>query len=332
MGVVMREPWFWKSRSRTGDLVAALLTPAAIVYQFGHNIRTKLTTPFHAGVPVICIGNATLGGAGKTPFAMMVASMLSDQGVNCFFLTRGFGGAETGPLRVDANKHDHTAVGDEALLLEKCAPTIVSRNRPDGARLAQQSGADIIIMDDGFQNLSLRKDISILLTDNNRDVRHERLFPAGPFREPLEKARARADIVVNVGAPNETRAPKADFAAWLAPVDPPAPIKAVAFAGIGKPAKFFQTLDQLGFDLAEQIAFPDHHHFTDAQLVALTRNAKRHAAQLITTEKDYVRLPEAFRENVAILPVAMQVSDPPALKELLSARINAARRAKRDGA
>jgi tetraacyldisaccharide 4'-kinase len=320
---VRREPWFWRSASPTARAMTALLTPAALLYQAGYRLRIAATKPASAPVPVICIGNATLGGAGKTPFAILVADLLREAGVAPMFLTRGYGGALSGPVLVDPEKHSAEDVGDEPLLLARHAPVVVSRDRPAGAALAAQTRAGAIVMDDGFQNPSLAKDLSILLASDSDGATNGALFPAGPYRERFEDAKARAGVVVSVGEDKSGDKSGADFRAWLEPVSAPTPERVIAFAGIGRPEKFFAMLERCGFTLARRIAFPDHHAFSEAELGVLTRTAKRENARLICTEKDYVRLPAPLRAETLTLPVVMAVDDREALKRRLLAAITA---------
>ncbi len=327
-GRMMREPWFWRADTATARAITALLTPAALLYQAGHRLRCSLTTPAKAKLPVICIGNATLGGAGKTPFAILAATLLREAGVTPAFLTRGYGGAMAGPVIVDANTHDAYDVGDEALLLARHGQVIVARDRPAGAALAEKTGAQAIIMDDGFQNPTLAKDLSVLLIGENESRSNGALFPAGPFRERAEDAKARAHITVAISS---APSPDTDFHAWLEPVNAPAPERVIAFAGIGAPDKFFDTLERNGFTLLRRISFPDHHPFTETELRVLEKDAAKQKAKLICTEKDFVRLPQAFRDEVLVLPVAMQVNDAPALKaRLVAAAQNFTREETRD--
>ena len=310
-------PWFWRSETLAGRTIRAALAPAASIYQAGYKARVALTNPARADIPVICIGNATLGGTGKTPFALLAARLLKEEGVTPAFLTRGYGGAEAGPVLVDPDRHDADDVGDEALLLAREAVTIVSRNRPAGASLAAREGAGVIIMDDGFQNPSLHKDLSILLIGAPDDTQGEGLFPAGPFREPLDEARARAQITIAMGPEKDG----ADFCAWMEPVAP-SPERVIAFAGIGRPEKFFKTLEDAGYDLVQRLSFPDHHRYAPAELRFLAREARREKARLICTEKDAVKLPADFRADLLTLPVTMRIDDPSALKSRLMAVIN----------
>ncbi len=315
----MREPWFWYSNAFSAKTLRALLTPASAVYGAAHHLRWALSHPRGASTPVICIGNASLGGTGKTPFAIMVKDLLSAEGLNSVFLTRGYGGALAGPARVDLSKHSSDDVGDEALLLARHAPTVVSRNRPDGADLAAKCGADAIIMDDGYQNPSLHKDFSILLANANAEASKQHVFPAGPWRETLADARARADIVVSICA-DKTEAESitgSDHKAWLEPAGTPPPQRVIAFAGIGRPHRFFNLLEAHGFETAKRFAFPDHHRFGNAELSQLRRAATSAGAALITTEKDLARLAPRDREGILTLPVEMRINDPQALTQRL---------------
>ena len=193
---MMREPWFWRSQSGTARLIALALTPFSFAYNTAQKTRRRLTTPFSQAIPVICIGNASLGGEGKTPFAIMLSGLLKQEGLKPCFLTRGYGGRLSGPILVDPARHSAIDVGDEALLLAARAPTWLARNRVAGANAAATSGADIILMDDGFQNPTLEKAYSILLYSGAATLGNGRVFPAGPLREPVANALARAQLVV----------------------------------------------------------------------------------------------------------------------------------------
>lgn len=320
---MMREPWFWQSPSITAKAITTALRPAAFVYQYAHKLRCAMTASHHASVPVICIGNATLGGVGKTPLALRIHEFLLEDGIKSCFLTRGYGGSFTGPTFVDRDHHDADQVGDEALLLAAHGNTIVSRYRPAGAALAVEHGAQAILMDDGFQNPTLHKDISILLIDNKSIGDNPLTFPAGPFRETLASAKNRADLVIAVGD-NQAEAQSiagADFHAWLGPAGTFSPQRVIAFAGIGRPKKFFDLLSGQGFDVEKAIGFPDHHKFSQVELEVLLRDASNENAQLVTTEKDFVRLPEEFKKHVTPLPVTMHINDADGLKQRVLAKL-----------
>ena len=299
----MREPPFWW---RPAGLQAKLLAPAAAIYGAVAARRLKRSGQ-RVDVPVICIGNPTLGGAGKTPLALAVAGMLAQVGEHPVFLSRGYGGRLAGPVRVDLDRHHSTDVGDEPLLLARAAPAIVARDRVGGARTGISIGASVIVMDDGFQNPSLEKDISILVIDARRGVGNRRVFPAGPLRAPLADQLARAHALVVVGSPAAGRDLVREgfvreglasntpiFRARLQPdagaVTRMAGRRVLAFAGIGDPQKFFATLDDAGIEVAATRVFSDHHRYTPTEARALCDQATRENLILMTTEKDLVRL------------------------------------------
>src|ERR1700729_1413958 len=267
----MREPAFWW---RKGG--GSLLAPLAAIYGAVAWGRIQAQGK-PAGVPVICLGNLTTGGAGKTPAALAVAHLLLAVHERPFFLSRGYGGKLAGPVRVDPSFHHAAEVGDEPLMLARLAPTIVARDRVAGARVARSAGAGVIVMDDGFQNPSLIKDLAILLVDATRGIGNGRIIPAGPLRAPLEIQIAHAQAVVVVGPPDGATAvtdaarrygvtrfhgrlePDRDSIAALGRR------KVLAFAGIGNPQKFYATLAEAGVNVAERASFPDHHRYTAAE-------------------------------------------------------------------
>jgi tetraacyldisaccharide 4'-kinase len=319
----MKEPWFWRETGLAAGAAAATLAPAAFLYDLGQRLVAALTRPVRAGAPVICVGNATLGGVGKTPFALMLHKLLKAQGVDAHFLSRGYGGALKGPARVIA-QHTSEDVGDEPLLLAAAAPTIIARDRAAGARAAGD-GADAIIMDDGFQNRAVAKAVSLLLIDAADPAGNGKLFPAGPLREPLARAAARADAIILVGdgaAADETPGglgPAPVFRASRRTTASIPPQRVFAFCGVGRPAQFFGALEEQGFTLAGRAAFPDHHPYTDIEMAALRARARKAEAALIATEKDIVRLDEARRDGVAVARLEMSVDDPEALIALVRA-------------
>ncbi len=315
----MKAPGFW----RQGGLLPALLTPAAAVYALAGRMRQARARPLRLPVPVICVGNLVAGGAGKTPVALSLARLIGDLGRVPFFLTRGYGGSEVGPCLVDPNAHDAEQVGDEPLLLARAAATIVAGDRQAGGRAAVEAGAEIVIMDDGFQNPSLVKDLSLLVVDAAYGFGNGRVLPAGPLREPLAAGLARADALVVLEAgeaavPLRLDRPLTTLKARLAAGrDDLAGRRLLAFAGIGRPEKFFASLRALGADLADGLAFPDHHRYAAAELDQLRRRAGAEGARLITTEKDLVRLPPDRRDSIEVLPVQVHWEEPEALSRLL---------------
>ena len=331
----MREPAFWW-RKRGGGLLA----PFAALY--GAVAWSRIQAQGKpAGVPVICLGNLTAGGAGKTPAALAVAHLLLAVHERPFFLSRGYGGKLAGPVRVDPSFHHAADVGDEPLMLARLAPTIVARDRVAGARVARSGGASVIVMDDGFQNPSLIKDLAILLVDGRRGIGNGRIIPAGPLRAPLEIQIARAQALIVVGPP-EGAAKVLETARRYAvtvfhgrlegdrnSLAALGKRKVLAFAGIGNPDKFFATLTEAGVDVAERSRFPDHHRYTAADAQALIARAQAGNLVLITTEKDHVRLAgdpalAALATRTGILPVRLVIDEQDAFRQMV---LNAVRRA-----
>jgi tetraacyldisaccharide 4'-kinase len=296
--IKLRAPEFWWRK--TGGR-AALLYPVSAVYGAVAQMRMG-GSGYRAQIPVICIGNPTLGGAGKTPTAIAIGTWLKREGRKIFFLTRGYGGKDKGPLLVDLSKHDSRAIGDEAPLLAQIAPTVVAHDRAAGAKFAESHGADIIVMDDGFQNPSLNKDLSILVVDGAKGVGNGLAFPSGPLRAPLEPQlkRATAMIVNGEGEAGEKAARLATenglqiFRAKLA-AEPASAAevrnkRVLAYAGIGAPEKFFHSLEAAGAVVASWKSFGDHHRYTEAESRDLLMRAKEDELVLVTTEKDIARM------------------------------------------
>ena len=327
----MREPAFW---GRPAGVAASLLAPAAALY--GTVAAWRLARPgAAAGIPVLCIGNLTAGGAGKTPTAMAVARLLREAGRRPFVLSRGYGGRLPGPLQVDPVVHGAADVGDEPLLLARAAPTIVARDRVAGAAAGRAAGANVIVMDDGFQNPSLRKDLSLLVIDGRRGIGNGKVIPAGPLRAPLAAQLSRAHAALVIGppagaAPVLAAAPNLPvFHGRLEPdseaVAALRPHQVLAFAGIGDPEKFFATLTDAGIEVRARQAFPDHHRYRRGEAADLIDRAARDGLTLVTTEKDLVRLSGAddVRALAAIaraLPVTLKVEEAEAFRHFMLAR------------
>lgn len=315
----MRAPEFWQTE--TG--LTRLLEPAALLYAAAGRWRRARTVPAEAGVPVVCVGNITAGGAGKTPVCLALAALID----GAHFLTRGYGGSEAGPLRVEPDRHTADEVGDEALLLAARAPTWVARRRPDGARAAVAAGAAAIIMDDGHQNPTLAKTLSLVVVDGGYGFGNRRVIPAGPLREPLAEGLARADAVVLVGDDTTgvaRRLPKGLPVLRARLVAGPeaaalAGRRVVAFAGIGRPEKFFATLRGAGALLAAVHPFADHHPYRHDDVQPILDEAFALGAVPVTTAKDAVRLPPDQRQQVDVVSVAVAWDDPAALRALLAA-------------
>jgi tetraacyldisaccharide 4'-kinase len=326
----MRDPSFWW---RPAGIASSLLAPIAIPY--GALARSRMAQAGSAvGIPVICIGNPTVGGAGKTPTALAVAKMLRVASRHPFFLSRGYGGDLPGPVRVDSRIHRARKVGDEALLLARVAPTIVARDRVAGANAARLSGADVIVMDDGFQNPSLKKDLSILVIDGRRGIGNGCVFPAGPLRAPFADQLSHAQAVLVIGELSGAGAIVSAAKAKNLPIfhgrlvadqkalAALASLKVLAFAGIGNPEKFFASLDEAQIDVQARQAFPDHHRYSGDDAKALLARAEREGLTLVTTEKDMARLAgeptmEDLLKNARSLPVTLVVEQETAFADLL---------------
>jgi tetraacyldisaccharide 4'-kinase len=315
----MHAPLFWKDKTR----ISTALLPAAAVYGLVAGFRQRHAAPARLQVPVICIGNVVVGGSGKTPVALALGELLKTQGKNAHYLTRGYKGRLKGPVRVDPAVHTALDVGDEPLLLASVLPTWVAKNRVEGAEAAVAAGAEYIVMDDGFQNHTLHKDISLLVIDGAYGFGNERLLPAGPLREPVAEAMKRADAVVLMGddrhgALGQVSVPV--LHAQIVPLLLPPGLKDVpllAFAGIARPRKFYRTLQQLGLDVRKMIAYPDHYVFKRRDLDHLHGKAREYEARLVTTAKDYVRLPQELRADISVMPVKAVFNDNAALLSLV---------------
>ena len=335
----MRAPDFW--HAGRGGLLAGVLAPLSALYGVAAGSHRLFARPARMPVPVVCVGNIVAGGAGKTPTALAVARLLSARGLAPHFLTRGYGGRLSGPVRVDPDNHDAAAVGDEALLLARAAPTWLARDRAAGARAAAAAGADVIIMDDGHQNPHVAKDLSIIVVDGGFGFGNGRLLPAGPLREPVTTGLARADAVVVIGPDtSNVRQQLAGFgrpvlAAELLPGMAAYEIgerAVVAFAGIGRPGKFFETLEGIGCQLVGRHSFPDHYRYTPDDIMGLVEEAAGHRAELVTTEKDWVRRDADARAMARALPVQLEWQDPAAAEALLAPVADAVKQKTEGGA
>jgi len=321
----MRAPEFWHAQAGPiAGLVAGLLAPLGSAWDAGARVRRALAHPYRAPVPVICVGNLVAGGSGKTPVVLALAGSIAASGVAVHIVTRGYGGRLAGPVRVDPAGHDASAVGDEALLIAASSPCWVARNRAAGVREAVASGAGAILLDDGFQNPGVAKDFSLVVVDAEYGFGNRRVIPAGPLREPVAAGLARADAIVLIGDGAEPGGMREAgcpiFRADLEPLHGErfAGAQVVAFAGIGHPDKFFASLRRVGAMMIAAHPFPDHHRFAEAEIGRLRREAERAGAQLVTTAKDWVRLPPRLRGGIAVLEVEIDWRDRAAVAQLLS--------------
>jgi tetraacyldisaccharide 4'-kinase len=334
----LRAPFFWYRRK---SVFASALAPLGQIYGRIAEKRFAQGEPYRSRLPVICIGNFTSGGGGKTPTAIAVAKLITELGARPAFLTRGYGGTIEGPEFVKKG-HGAEEVGDEPLLLAALAPTMVAADRPAGAKAIEESEATVIVMDDGFQNPSVAKDLSLVVVDAGSGVGNGLVMPAGPLRSPLDAQMARADALIVIGDGGRATPLVESFAAQGKPVlkASMAPrqdkrwlsvLPVIGFAGIARPEKFFATLRNNGARLIDQRSYPDHYRYSERQARSLLKGAKDYNAMLVTTEKDWVRLPEDDGSDAAELkhrsrPFAIDIEfdDAAKVKDFLSSALGKA--------
>jgi tetraacyldisaccharide 4'-kinase len=335
----MRAPGFY---FEPPGLAAKLLSPLAAIYGAAAAARMRRMGA-RAAVPVVCVGNLTLGGAGKTPAALALANFLAAKGERPVFLSRGYGGSNRGPVVVELGRHRAAEIGDEPLLLARAFPTVVARDRVAGAVLAAEHEASILVLDDGFQNPDLAKDLSVLVIDQTYGIGNGGVFPAGPLRAPLDAQLERAQLVVRIGEGRAAdvvlkRANAKGVPALAAKLVPDKRVaaslagrKIFAFAGIGHPEKFFATLKGLGANVSNARPFPDHHRYSSREAREILASAKAYGLQPVTTEKDLARMQgEPLLNELAAaaqaLPVQLEFADPDAMRNLLERALAKARK------
>lgn len=312
----MKPPLFWyQERSFWG----ALLAPLGNLYAAATARRVARRHTFEANVPVICIGNINAGGTGKTPTAIAITNHLVERGRTVQIVSRGYGGKLDGPVLVDPATHSASDVGDEPLLLSAFAPTWVAKDRAAGVKAAESSDTDVILMDDGFQNPSVKKDLQIVVVDAVKGFGNGRAMPAGPLREPVDVGLARADALMVIGSDSARAKFQLDLPdtcfrldGQLDPLPTGMPLNGLpvlAFAGIGHPEKFFATLRNMGANVVRGEALDDHQPLNDSLLLRLETQAKSLGLHMVTTEKDAVRLPANFRQKVTTIPVRLTLND-----------------------
>jgi len=317
----MRQPEFWTGRGAGASLAAAILTPLGWIYGATVACRSRFSQPYRSRAKVVCIGNLTAGGTGKTPVAIEIGRRLAERGARTVFLSRGYGGSIMGPAFVSASD-TAVRVGDEPLLLAAVAPVIVARDRAAGAKLADNNSYDVVIMDDGHQNFSLVKDLSLLVVDAALGFGNGRILPAGPLRESVRQGLRRADalILMGDGSPPEVadstlpiaraRVVPANDEDWTAQ-------RVVAFAGIGRPEKFFATLAAQGAQVVETRSYADHFVYSPREIDRLKMWARAASASLVTTEKDFIRVAPAERVGIKQFRVRANFDEPTAIDRVL---------------
>jgi tetraacyldisaccharide 4'-kinase len=334
----MREPAFWH---RPSSWKSHLLRPLAALYGAVAALRLQ-RSGFDAGIPVLCVGNYHVGGAGKTPAVLALADILRELGERPVVLSRGYGGELRGPVVVDPSRHTAAKVGDEPLMMSSRVPVVVARDRVNGVAMARSQGASVILMDDGFQNPAIAKDAALIVIDSERGIGNGYVIPAGPLRAPLPPQLARTDALIVVGrgdASNEVAAAVAAregqvLSAHLKPnaasVAALAGKRVLAFAGIGDPQRFFRTLRSSGVDVVRQRAFADHHNFKENEIEALLAEARHDALTLVTTEKDLARLREggelpALAREIVPFAITLEFKDGGKVRKFLADRLFRAR-------
>lgn len=317
----MKTPGYWKNK----NIFSSILYPFGCLY----NLATRLNIRFHKSQsinkPVICIGNLTAGGTGKTPVAVSIATLLQSLGKKPFFVTRGYGG-KLKDIIVNQQIHSATEVGDEPFILSRQAPTVINPDRYQGAKKAVENGADIIVMDDGFQNPGLKKDLSFLVFDGGAGIGNGFGIPAGPMRENLTEGLKRAQAIIIIGEDKHNLKQRFSALPVFEGSVVPCPVvidnpKAIAFAGIGRPQKFYTSLHEIGFDLKETYDFPDHHHYRIKELKNLIDRAETLGAELYTTAKDFVKIPADLQNRFKVLEIEVKWSDRNALLDFLQNNI-----------
>ena len=331
----MREPAFWY-RPRSPQ--SLLLSPLGALYG-AITARRMAREGVDAGIPVICVGNYHVGGAGKTPTVLALTKLLRELGETPVVLSRGYGGRLQGPVMVDRMRHVAADVGDEPLMMARDVPVAVARDRLEGVILAKSQGATVILMDDGFQNPRLLKDASLIVIDSERGLGNGKVFPSGPLRAPLQAQLSRTDALVVIGdgrAANDVAAEiakrnKPELRARLKPgaasVAQLSGKRVLAFAGIGDPERFFRSLRAGGIDVARTRPFADHHMFSQGEIAALAAEAKAGQLTLVTTEKDLARLrgSEGVPDGIVPFAVQLEFDDPAKLRQLISDHLYKAR-------
>lgn len=307
----MKPPKFWNNQTGKPSVWAILLSPLGAIYNVVGAARLRRGPRHVMPVPVICVGNINLGGTGKTPTVIELVRRLQEMGKSPIVLSRGYGGTLAGPVMVDIKNHTADDVGDEPILLAGFTPVCVGRDRKVSAEMAIQNGADVLVLDDGLQNPTLAYDLTITVVDGQIGFGNGMVFPAGPLRETIKRGLLRTDLIFTIGGKIEvdgTPTVQGQLAVLQTGMDWQG-LRALAFAGIGRPQKFFNTLRQMGVDVVQERSFGDHQKIPETMLKRLQSEAVGLRAQLVTTEKDAARLPKVWQQKVITLPVRLVLEE-----------------------
>lgn len=314
----MKAPSFWY---QPPSIYSKILTPTAWIYEHSERFLRSLKKPKKLTVPIISIGNIVCGGSGKTPTSLALGQILQQKGHPAHFVTRGYKGKKQGPHKVNLSFDSYKDVGDESLLLASQNPTWVAKNKVLGAIKSIKNGAKIIILDDGHQTTGLYKDLSLVVVDLNQSFGNGSVVPAGPLRENLQKGLERADAIIRIGK-GDLNISKPIFTARIIPTVPSLPKKpCVAFCGLGFPEKFYSSLKDLGLEVKEKISFPDHYHYKNSDLIKLLKLSEEKNSFLVTTRKDFVKIPPPWQNKVYVLDIKIQFDDEEALYRYMCEKI-----------
>ena len=331
---MINSPKFWYRNDWLSKVLALIIYPLSIIWIIISFIKKKVSKTYSSRLKIICVGNLNIGGTGKTPFAIYTYKILKELGFNPVFLTRGYGGKEKGPIKVEST-HQYKDVGDEALLLNNIGPTIVSRDRSLGAKFIENNkyNYDVILMDDGLQNYQLEKNIKFLLVDKNLKFGNKLCVPAGPLREPINQRLKEIDSIILTGNNTDQDIGLRKVSDYISVFNSSIKImqssnikgnKFLAFCGLGNPDKFYETLEKGGYKVFLTKSFPDHHQYTEEEINHLILKAKNKNLTLITTAKDYVKILDKKNEiQVLSIESSFNAKDELRFKAFLKEKLNA---------
>ena len=320
---MLKAPKFWYLKKDT--YLSNSLYPFSLLFRLGTKLRIILSQKKNAELPIICIGNIVVGGAGKTPVSLKIGKMLRQAGYSPHFVSKGYSGIEKNNTLVQ-KWHSPKSVGDESILLSEVAPTWIGFDRNKSFNLAKEKGADCIIMDDGFQNPTIQKDFSIIVINEEQEFGNKRVMPSGPLRESITRGLSRTNLIIVIGTISKeikTKIPihipviNASFA-----ISDENKIfkgqKITAFAGIAYPEKFFTSLAEQGARIVKEVIYPDHHIYHENDLLNLAEIANKTQSILVSTQKDFVRIPKSYRSLVNTLEGEIVFDNEELLLEILS--------------